>query len=163
MGNRRRGSGGNESVADSSRQSQNPGRGARWSRTSFSQKVICDTTFLSDLFHEKERQMAGPAMSFLAGHREQPFLVSVVSFGEIAVMYENPEEVRRLFSHYRVLRLTPEIAITAAAIDRELIALGRRLGENDNWIAGFCRYYGQPVISRDAAFDRVRGLRRVSY
>jgi hypothetical protein len=26
-------------------------------------------------------------------------------------------------------------------------------------IAGFCRYYGQPVISRDRAFDRVRGLR----
>jgi predicted nucleic acid-binding protein len=51
----------------------------------------------------------------------------------------------------------------AAAIDRELIRLGHRLGENDNWIAGFCRYYGQAVISRDAAFDRVRGLRRLDY
>jgi len=40
------------------------------------------------------------------------------------------------------------------------IAAGVRPGENDNWIAGFCRYYGQPIISRDAAFDRVRGLRR---
>jgi predicted nucleic acid-binding protein len=30
-------------------------------------------------------------------------------------------------------------------------------------IAGFCWYYGQPVISRDRAFDRVRGLRRLAY
>ena len=60
-----------------------------------------------------------------------------------------------------MLRLTPEIALVAAQIDRELI--DQRLGENDNWIAGFCRYYGQPIISRDTAFDRVRGLRRLSY
>lgn len=44
-----------------------------------------------------------------------------------------------------------------------LILLGQRLGENDNWIAGFCRYYGQPLVSRDAAFDRVRALRRLAY
>jgi predicted nucleic acid-binding protein len=62
-----------------------------------------------------------------------------------------------------VLRLTPEIAYAAAAIDHALIQAGQRLGENDNWIAGFCRYYGQPVISRDRAFDRVRGLRRLAY
>jgi predicted nucleic acid-binding protein len=59
--------------------------------------------------------------------------------------------------------LKPEIAYCAASADRELIASGQRLGENDNWIAGFCRYYGQPIVSRDAAFDRVRGLRRIDY
>jgi predicted nucleic acid-binding protein len=41
--------------------------------------------------------------------------------------------------------------------------LRQRLGENDNWIAGFCRYYAQPIVSRDGAFDRVRGLRRLDY
>jgi predicted nucleic acid-binding protein len=46
--------------------------------------------------------------------------------------------------------------------DRSLMQQGLRLGENDNWIAGFCRYYGQPVISRDAAFERVAGLRRLT-
>ena len=40
---------------------------------------------------------------------------------------------------------------------------GGRLGENDNWLAAFCRYYGQPLISRDGAFDRVPGLRRLPY
>jgi predicted nucleic acid-binding protein len=44
-----------------------------------------------------------------------------------------------------------------------LMATGSRLGENDNWIAAFCRYYGQPLVSRDQAFDRVRGLRRLIY
>ncbi len=61
-------------------------------------------------------------------------------------------------------RLTPEIAYVAASVDRDLMEdTGQRLGENDNWIAGFCRYYGQPIISRDVAFDRVRGLRRLAY
>jgi len=78
-------------------------------------------------------------------------------------MYANPEDVRPLLTRYRQLRLTPEIAFAAASVDRELILLGQRLGENDNWIAGFCRYYGQPIVSRDAAFDRVRALRRLDY
>lgn len=51
----------------------------------------------------------------------------------------------------------------AAIVERELMVAGGRLGENDNWIAGFCRYYGQPLISRDRAFDRVQGLRRLAY
>jgi predicted nucleic acid-binding protein len=125
--------------------------------------MICDTTFLSDLQHERERGQRGPAAAFLASHRAQPFLVTVISAGELAVVFDLPNDARRFLSHYRILRLTPEIAYVAAAVDRELIATGGRLGENDNWIAGFCRYYGHPLISRDAAFDRVRGLRRLTY
>jgi predicted nucleic acid-binding protein len=64
---------------------------------------------------------------------------------------------------YHELRLTPGVAYLAAEVDRELIDRGARLRENDNWIAGFCRYHGQPLISRDAAFDRIRGLRRLRY
>ncbi len=55
------------------------------------------------------------------------------------------------------------IVDAAADVDRDLIRTGDRLGENDNWIAGFAKYYREPVISRDIAFDRVRGLRRLSY
>ncbi len=51
--------------------------------------------------------------------------------------------------------------MVASQIDRELIETGGRLGEDDNWIAAFCRYYGQPIISRDTAFDRVDRLRRL--
>ena len=100
--------------------------------------MIRDTTFFSDLVHEREAGRRGPASAFLAARRRQPFLVTVISLGEIAAMYANPNDARPLLSHYRVLRLTPEIAYAAAAIDHELIRTGQRLGENDNWIAGFC-------------------------
>jgi predicted nucleic acid-binding protein len=123
--------------------------------------MICDTTFLSDLHAERERRIRGPAQTFLAGRRGQPFLVTVISVGELGVIFDDPAEARRFLAGFRILRLSPEVAYSAAAVDREL--LGRRLGENDNWIAGFCRYYGQPLISRDVAFDRVRGLRRLAY
>ena len=53
------------------------------------------------------------------------------------------------------------VAEAAADVDREMMSIGQRLGENDNWIAGFCRYYGQPVISLDGAFDRVPRLRPI--
>ena len=125
--------------------------------------MICDTTFLSDLFRERLDGRPRGALAFLAAHRNQLFLTTVISVGEIAAMYARPEEARPFLSRYRQLRLTPEIAFVAASVDRELILLGQRLGENDNWIAGFCRYYRQPIISRDAAFQRVRGLRRLDY
>lgn len=125
--------------------------------------MICDTTFLSDLQEEQTRTGTGPATTWLAAHRRQRLLVTVVSAGELAVIFDTAAEARAYLRRYRILRLTPEIAYAAAAIDRELIEAGARLGENDNWIAGFCRYYGQPVVSRDQAFDRVRRLRRLAY
>ena len=125
--------------------------------------MICDTTFLSDVQSEQTESRVGPATDFLAAHRREPFLVTVISAGELAVIFQSAAEVRAFLSRYRILRLSPEIAFTAAAVDRELISEGARLGENDTWIAGFCRYYGQPLISRDRAFDRVRGLRRLTY
>jgi predicted nucleic acid-binding protein len=125
--------------------------------------MICDTTFLSDLLRERLDGRPRGALAFLAAHRRQPFLTTVISVGETAAMYAEPDEVRPLLSHYRQLRLTPEIAIAAATVDRELIMVGQRLGENNTWIAGFCRYYGQALISRDNAFNRVRALRRFDY
>ena len=125
--------------------------------------MIVDTTFLSDFHNERETSRRGPPSEFLATHRAQPVLVSVISAGEIAVMFDTTEHARAFLHHWRILRLLPEIAFTAAQIDRELIEEGGRLGENDNWIAGFCRYYGQPIVSRDAAFDRVHDLRRLVY
>ena len=125
--------------------------------------MIADTTWLSDFHDERERGRRGPASAFLATRRSQKVLVTVISAGELAVMFETEGLARAFLQGYTILRLTPEIAYTAAAIERELIRDGARLGENDNWIAGFCRYYGQPVISRDRAFDRVRGLRRLAY
>ena len=117
--------------------------------------MICDTTFLSDI-----PDRVPEALRLLAGHRGEAFLVTVISAGEIAVIFRTNQEARRFLAPYRVLTLKPEIALTAATIEREL---DQRLGENDTWIAGFCRYYGQPLISRDRDFDRVPNLRRLEY
>jgi len=125
--------------------------------------MIADTTFLSDFHHERETQRRGPASGFLAAHRARRALFTVISLGEIALIFDSAVAARQFLGPYRVLRLTPEIALAAAQIDREQISDGARLGENDTWIAGFCRYYGQPLISRDATFDLVRGLRRLAY
>ena len=125
--------------------------------------MILDTTFLSDFYRECEAGQSGPASAFLAAHRRESALVTVISAGEIAVVFESSYDARLFLNRYRILRLLPEIAYAAAQIDRELIAEGSRLGENDNWIAGFCRYYGQSLVSRDEAFDRVTGLRRLRY
>jgi predicted nucleic acid-binding protein len=125
--------------------------------------MIADTTFLSDLYHERRNKQNGPATHFLARHRANPILTTVISAGEIAVVFDNDEDARLFLKPYRVFNLHQGVAFAAAAIDRELLDHGGRLGENDNWIAGFCRYYGQAIISRDKAFDRVQGLRRLSY
>jgi predicted nucleic acid-binding protein len=124
--------------------------------------LIADTTFLSHLLRERDRG-PGLATRFLVARRTENFLVTVVSVGELAVLFDTTQEARLFLQRYRQLRLFPEIAYAAAEVDRELIAQGLRLGENDNWIAGFCRYYGQALISRDVAFDRVPGLRRLAY
>src|ERR1041385_6461710 len=107
--------------------------------------MIVDTTFLSDFHHERELSRRGPASTFLATHRSKRTLVTVISVGEIALIFDSNAAAREFLGPYRVLRLTPEVALSASQIDREQIALGARLGENDNWIAGFCRYYGQPL------------------
>lgn len=125
--------------------------------------MICDTNFLSDLYDEQQTRRQGPAAIFLGRHRQTAFLVTVISLGEVAVIFADQNDARRFLSRYRTLTLKPEIAYTAALIDRELMQTGGRLGENDNWLAAFCRYYGQPLISRDRAFDRVPGLRRLPY
>jgi predicted nucleic acid-binding protein len=122
--------------------------------------MIVDTNFLSDL-HDEKIQGKGPAMQFLAKNRTREFIATVISAGEFAVIFDHGWQAREFLKYWRILRLHLEVAYVAAQIDRELS--GQRLGENDNWIAAFCRYYGKPLVSRDEAFDRVSGLRRIEY
>ena len=125
--------------------------------------MIADTTFLVDLRNEQSAQQFGPAADFLAGHRRQSMMTTVISAGEFATGFARLSEARLFLSRWRILNLQPEIAYAAAQVDRELIDTGGRLGENDTWIAGFARYLNQPVVSNDKAFDRVHSLRRLNY
>ena len=125
--------------------------------------MFLDTTFLISLLEEIEGRAVGPARRFLGRHRQGAHRVTVISLGELTAGMRDNQAARDFLSRFRLASLKPEIALEAAMIDRELIRLGQRLGENDNWIAGFARYYGEPLVSKDLGFDRVPGLRRISH
>jgi predicted nucleic acid-binding protein len=126
--------------------------------------MIADTTFLIDFREERLAGKIGPARSFFSANRRGTLIrTTIISLGEIAVAFPDSESAWFYFQKWTIYRLTPGVINAAADIDRELIRKGGRLGENDNWIAGFARYYKEPVISRDTAFDRVRGVRRIAY
>jgi predicted nucleic acid-binding protein len=125
--------------------------------------MIADTTFLIHLAREYRRGLRGPARAFLAKHRAQAIRTSIISLTEASISFTTSDAAWDFFKRWPVYRLHDGIAKAAADLDREASRTGQRLGENDTWIAGFCRYYREPVISLDTAFDRVRGLRRLAY
>ncbi len=125
--------------------------------------MIADTTFLVDCHNEQSVRKAGPASRFLHSHREQQLITTAISAGEFATGFDDLGDARVFLSRWRILNLQPEVAYAAAQVDRELMDVGGRLGENDTWIAGFAHYFSQPLISNDKAFDRVRSLRRLNY
>ncbi|HKQ37528.1 MAG TPA: type II toxin-antitoxin system VapC family toxin [Verrucomicrobiae bacterium] len=125
--------------------------------------MFLDTNFLIDLEEEIAANEVGPARRFLARHRNALIVVSVIALGELAAGMEDKESAWCFLAGFRIVTLKPEIAIESAAVDRELMVTGDRLGENDTWLAGFARYYGTPLVTNDAAFARVRGLRRLRY
>ncbi|PWU18608.1 MAG: hypothetical protein C5B50_08620 [Verrucomicrobia bacterium] len=125
--------------------------------------MIADTTFLVQYLQERRAGRVGPARGFIAARRAEVIRTSIMSLAETAPSFPTSDAAWEYFKAWTVYRLHDGIAKVAGDIDRELIAIGGRLGENDNWIAGFCRFYREPVISQDRAFDRVRGLRRLTY
>ena len=125
--------------------------------------MIADTTFLIHFYREGAAGQRGPARTFFAENRAAALRTCIVSLAEIAPSFDRSAEAWEYFKRWRIYPVHRGIAEAAADVDREMIEIGHRLGENDNWIAGFCRYYREPVISLDSAFDRPRGLRRIIY
>jgi predicted nucleic acid-binding protein len=125
--------------------------------------VIADTTFLIDLYNERAAGRAGAATRFQNAHRSEKVRITVISVAEFSAGFDAASDARAFLDCFRSYRFFPEAAYEAGAVDRELIQTGARLGEADTFIAGIARYYGEPLISNDAAFRRVRGLRVVSY
>ena len=125
--------------------------------------MIADTTFLVHFIREGVAGQVGPARTFFAQHRGEAIRTTHIALGEVAVSFASSADAWDYFKWWKVYPLHRGIVDAAADIDRELIRTGTRLGENDNWIAGFGRYYREPIISLDAAFDRVPGLRRLAY
>jgi predicted nucleic acid-binding protein len=125
--------------------------------------MIADTTFVSDLLKERRRGVRGPATEFLQAHRREPIRTSIITAGELAVLFPASWQAWDWLAKWKILPLHPGVAQAAADVDRALMVSGRRLGENDNWIAGFATYYRESLLSHDAGFDGIAGLRRVVY
>ena len=125
--------------------------------------MIADTTFLSDLLKELRQGRQGPAHAFFAAHRSEQIRTTAVSVAEIAVMFQKSQSAWEWLARWKIYRFNDGIISSAADVDRFLTVRGQRLGENDNWIAGFAAYLREPIISHDAAFDRIPGIRRIAY
>ena len=62
-----------------------------------------------------------------------------------------------------VLAITSETSRFYADIRHELRVSGQPIPENDIWIASLARQHSLPILSNDAHFDHVAGLKRVSW
>lgn len=125
--------------------------------------MIADTTFVSDLIKERRSEKPGPAIELFYAHRPQSVRTTVVTAGEVALLFRKSADAFEWLARWKIYRLDPGVAQAAADIDRALRRTGEQLGENDTWIAGFAAYYREALISHDTAFDRVPGIRRVVY
>lgn len=73
------------------------------------------------------------------------------------------ELIDRLEDQSDVLSVGAATAREYALVRERLRAAGKPIPENDVWIAALALEYGRPVVSRDAHFDRVHGLKRVAW
>lgn len=122
--------------------------------------LLLDTSTLIDLEEELAEGRIGPVRHFLGRSRAQPLACATVSVGELASGADE-ESVRFFLRRLRKLPLTEAIAYRGGALDRELARLGRRLGENDNWIAATALHYSATLVYADGDFARVPGLKRL--
>ncbi len=62
-----------------------------------------------------------------------------------------------------VLDVDQETADYYADVRSELKSAGTPIPENDVWIAALARQHNLPILTRDAHFDQVKGLKRFSW
>jgi tRNA(fMet)-specific endonuclease VapC len=67
----------------------------------------------------------------------------------------------QLIPHFRVLVVDAGTAAAYAEVRHDLKRAGRPIPANDLWIAALVRQHSLPLVSRDAHFDSVPGVKRV--
>jgi tRNA(fMet)-specific endonuclease VapC len=71
--------------------------------------------------------------------------------------------LEQMLSDFQVLSVDVVTARHYADIREELRKSGRSIPENDLWIAALSRQHNLSVVSKDAHFDVVDGLRRLTW
>lgn len=125
--------------------------------------MILDTNALSAYLDH-----ATGAVEIVAGARE--LAIPVIVAGEFAYGFARSRHrasyeraLERMLNRCDVLEIGIETARHYAAIRLELKAAGTPIPANDAWVAALSRQHAMPVMSRDAHFDLVRGLRRIQW
>jgi predicted nucleic acid-binding protein len=65
-------------------------------------------------------------------------------------------------SKFEILPIDDDIAVSYALIKSELEKTGKKLPENDVWIAATAHVYGLPVISFDKHFSYISQIQLIS-
>ena len=71
--------------------------------------------------------------------------------------------LEELIAATRVLSVDQETAGHYAQIRSELKKAGKPIPSNDLWIAALSRQHRLPIMSQDAHFDAVQGLKRIRW
>lgn len=132
--------------------------------------MIClDTTFLVDLWRDKDVAEAGPR-KLLAKHAGEDFVVPAHAAGEFLEGGASISE-RRLDDSLRFLRLfrVGETGVETALRYARVVAALRRSdalrgrSKPDLWIAAWAIEHDAPLATRDAGFGKVPGLEVIGY
>ena len=121
--------------------------------------LVLDTSALIGLEHELAESRVGPLRDYLGRHKSEDLACSTVTVGELA-SGASETATRVLLRHLRKLPVSEALAYRAGELDRQLMRIGARLGENDNWIAATALHYSATLLYTDGDFDRVPGLKR---
>jgi tRNA(fMet)-specific endonuclease VapC len=128
--------------------------------------MLLDTTFVIDVHRETLRRAPAGAYRFLADHPDLPMRISVITYGELAEGFapEARADFQELIRPYQIITLTSDMAWRFGEVSRLLRSEGKRLGDNDLWIAAVALEMAVPLVTRDKThFERVAGLSVVTY
>lgn len=76
---------------------------------------------------------------------------------------ENSLRLERFFAKWAVLDITRNTTHYYATTREALTLRGRMIPESDLWIAAVCLEEGLPLVTEDAHFDAVPGLKRYNW
>jgi tRNA(fMet)-specific endonuclease VapC len=125
--------------------------------------MILDTNAISDLLLENRALLRALPAHVI-------FRLPVIALGEYRYGIERSRErvnlghlLDQLEAVAEILPVDPQTAAHYANIREELRKHGHALPQNDIWIAAIALQHDLPIASRDAHFDYVRDVRRISW
>lgn len=125
--------------------------------------MILDTNAVSDLLGGNSA--LGKILSGQHQHQLPVIVIGEYRFGIIRSRRESRLRpfLAQLIADSEILEVGLETTAFYARVREQLYRSGTPIPQNDLWIAALAIQHQQPLISRDAHFDQVAGLRRLSW